>query len=293
MGAAPVGTREMSGGPSSQGPAANSRANAPQIVQGVPLLEAREVHKHYGAVQALRGASISVQTGEIMGLVGDNGAGKSTLIKILSGAIQPSSGTIHYEDVPVSLSGPADALDLGIETVYQDLSLVESMSALQNIFLGKETLRAGAVGAASAPRRPALRCASQALETLNHLGARLPSLDEKVVNLSGGQRQAVAIARSLLWGRKLVIFDEPTAALGVNESMHALETIASLRDRGITVLVISHNLEQLFSIADRVTVLRLGQCRRRPRDGPHHSPRARRADHGSAAPATPASPGIE
>ena len=237
--------------------AAPSDASGGARAAAAPLLEARDIHKHYGAVQALRGASLSVAAGEIMGLVGDNGAGKSTLIKIVSGAIQPSSGTIHYENVPVSLSGPADALDLGIETVYQDLSLVESMSALQNIFLGKETLRSAAV-----PRllrlvdRPAMR--GKALETLSDLGARLPSLDEKVLNLSGGQRQAVAIARSLLWGRKLVIFDEPTAALGVNESKHALETIASLRDRGITVLVISHNLEQLFTIADRVTVLRLG-----------------------------------
>jgi len=224
----------------------------------VVFLEARDVHKNYGAVVALRGASLSLRRGEIMGLVGDNGAGKSTLVKALAGAIQPTSGTILFDGQPVTLHGPADALDLGIETVYQDLSLVEPMSPLQNLFLGKEVLRPGIVGRTlRVVDRRAMR--KQATETLDSLGARIPSLDGRVENLSGGQRQAVAIARALLWGRQIVILDEPTAALGVRESQHALETISRLRSRGVTVLVISHNLQQLMSIADRVTVMRLGK----------------------------------
>ena len=223
-----------------------------------PLLEALNVHKHYGAVVALRGASLTVRRGEIMGLVGDNGAGKSTLVKILSGAIQPTSGSVIFDSSEVTLTGPADALELGIETVYQDLALVEPMTPLQNLFLGKEVLRSGVIWRAfRVVDRPAMR--RQATVTLDSLGARIPSLDGRVENLSGGQRQAVAIARALLWGRQIVILDEPTAALGVRESQHALETIVRLRSKGVTVLVISHNIQQLMSIADRVTVMRLGK----------------------------------
>lgn len=227
-------------------------------MSAAPVLAARGITKSYEAVTALREASLDVQEGEVMGLVGDNGAGKSTLVKCISGVVSPDRGEILLDGRPAPIHSAAGALSLGIETVYQDLSLVDSMSAMQNVFLGRETL-------ATVPVLRALRVLSdremrkRAREVLAQLGVALPSIDVPVQTLSGGQRQALAIARALLWGRRIVLLDEPTAALGIEESRHVLEVIVRLKARGVSVIVISHNLQHLLSIADRVTVLRHGE----------------------------------
>jgi ABC-type sugar transport system ATPase subunit len=221
------------------------------------ILQARGIAKRYGAVTALAGADLELRRGEIMGLVGDNGAGKTTLMKALAGSVVPDAGTIMVNGAAASFRRPADALAAGIETVYQDLSLIEPLSAYGNIFLGREKLRAG-------PASRALRLLDsramkrQARSVLEDLGARIPSIDAQVQDLSGGQRQSLAIARALLFGRQIVTLDEPTAALGVRETEHVLDMIRRLRGNGISIVVVSHNIDQLLSYADRVTVLRLG-----------------------------------
>jgi ABC-type sugar transport system ATPase subunit len=222
------------------------------------MLRATGIHKRYDAVVALQGAEIELREGEVMGLVGDNGAGKSTLIKTIAGSVIPDSGEILLQARKVTFRKPADALAAGIETVYQDLSLVDPISAVGNIFLGREILRGGAMGRwmqlldSKEMRR-------QARDVLNELGARVPSINLPVKDLSGGQRQALAISRALLFGKQIVILDEPTAALGVRESEHVLDMIRQLKKGGSSVIVISHNVEQLMRFADRVTVLRLGR----------------------------------
>jgi ABC-type sugar transport system ATPase subunit len=227
-------------------------AEAPAV-----MLRANGIHKRYDAVVALQGAEIELRQGEVMGLVGDNGAGKSTLIKAIAGSLVPDSGEILLQGHKVTFRRPADALAAGIETVYQDLSLVDPVSAVGNIFLGREILRSGAISRwmqlldSKEMRR-------QARDVLNELGARLPSINLPVKDLSGGQRQALAISRALLFGKRIVILDEPTAALGVRESEHVLDMIQQLKNGGSSVIVISHNVEQLMRFADRVTVLRLG-----------------------------------
>jgi ABC-type sugar transport system ATPase subunit len=222
------------------------------------LLRARGIEKRFGAVVALAGVDLELRRGEIMGLVGDNGAGKTTLVKVLAGSVVPDSGALIVEDQEVVFRRPADALASGIETVYQDLSLIEPLSAYGNIFLGREPLRPG-----SASRMLRLLdrrdMRQKARGVLADLGARIPSIDSPVQDLSGGQRQSLAIARALLFGRQVVILDEPTAALGVRETEHVLEMIRRLNDSGISIIVVSHNIEQLLRYADRVTVLRLGR----------------------------------
>lgn len=223
-----------------------------------PLLQARGIQKRYEAVVALGNGSLEVRAGEVMGLVGDNGAGKSTLVKCLSGVVTPDAGEILFEGQPINLGNAGRALGLGIETVYQDLSLVDPMTAMQNVFLGREEL------SSRWSMRPFRvlddrRMRVRAAEILLELGVKLPSLDIPVHKLSGGQRQALAIARAQLWGRRIVLLDEPTAALGVEESRHVLNVIVRLRDRGVGIVTISHNLQHLLSIADRVTVLRHGE----------------------------------
>jgi ABC-type sugar transport system ATPase subunit len=222
------------------------------------LLRARGIEKRFGAVVALAGVDLELRRGEIMGLVGDNGAGKTTLVKVLAGSVIPDSGALIVEDQDVVFRRPADALASGIETVYQDLSLIEPLSAYGNIFLGREPLRPGA---ASRMLRLLDRrdMRQKARGVLADLGARIPSIDSPVQDLSGGQRQSLAIARALLFGRQVVILDEPTAALGVRETEHVLEMIRRLNDSGISIIVVSHNIEQLLRYADRVTVLRLGR----------------------------------
>jgi ABC-type sugar transport system ATPase subunit len=221
------------------------------------MLKATGIDKRYDAVVALKGAEIELREGEVMGLVGDNGAGKSTLIKTIAGSVVPDSGEILLQGDKVTFRRPADALAAGIETVYQDLSLVDPISAVGNIFLGREILRGGAMGRWM-QLLDSKEMGRQARDVLNELGARLPSINLPVKDLSGGQRQALAISRALLFGKRIVILDEPTAALGVRESEHVLDMIRQLKKGGSSVIVISHNVEQLMRFADRVTVLRLG-----------------------------------
>ena len=221
-------------------------------------LKAENITRRYGAVVALAGASLTLRRGEVMGLVGDNGAGKSTLLKVLSGAVVPDGGTIHVDGELVSFRRPSDALQAGIETVYQDLALVDTMSAVQNIYLGREVVSRNAVlRLLDVVNDRAMR--SRAREVLKELQVGIQSVNVSVKGMSGGQRQCLAIARALIWGRRIVILDEPTAALGVRESKQVLELISRLREHGVSVILVSHNMQQLVTVADRFTVMRLGR----------------------------------
>ncbi|GAA1089752.1 hypothetical protein GCM10009663_36890 [Kitasatospora arboriphila] len=217
----------------------------------VPLLSLRGISKRYGTLQALSDVDLEVVHGEVLALVGDNGAGKSTLIKAIAGVSAPDSGVIAWEGRPVELRRPRDAQQLGIATVYQDLALCESLDVVANLYLGRELRRFGTLREVEMERR------SRAL--LERLSVRLPSLRIPVLSLSGGQRQAVAIARSLIGDPKLVLLDEPTAALGLEQSSQTLDLIRRLREQGHAVVVISHNLDDVQAVADRVAVLRLGR----------------------------------
>lgn len=225
----------------------------------VPLLEVRDVRKAFGAVQALQGVSFVVGAGEVMALVGDNGAGKSTLVKILSGVQPLSGGEIRLNGRAARFASPAEARDAGIETVYQHLALVEDLDVADNVYLGRETTRGGPLGRLlGLLDRPAMR--RRTAQALAELHIKIPSPTLDVSRMSGGQRQAVAIGRAVLWGRQLLILDEPTAALGVEETEGVLRLIERLRDeRGMTFLVVSHNMQDVQRIADRVVVLRQGQ----------------------------------
>jgi ABC-type sugar transport system ATPase subunit len=223
-----------------------------------PILSATGVVKRYGAVVALGGADIELRKGEVMALLGDNGAGKSTLIKILVGAIRADEGAIRIGDEDVDSHSLATARRLGIEAAYQDLALVEPMTAMQNIFLGREEVRSGLLGRVFAFTNDRSMKA-RAREVLDRMKVNLPSLDSQVANLSGGQRQALAIARAVLWGERLVVLDEPTAALGVKESGQVLEIVGGLRDHGTSVILITHNMDHVWRVADRATVLRHGK----------------------------------
>jgi D-xylose transport system ATP-binding protein len=225
-------------------------SQAPASGLGSPVLSLSGISKHFGAISALTDIELDVHAGEVVALVGDNGAGKSTLVKILAGVHQPSAGTITFQGRPVTLNSPGDALDLGIATVFQDLALCENLDVVANIFLGRE-------------RNP-LQLDEVAMELrawtlLNELSARIPSVREVVASLSGGQRQTVAIARSLLLEPQLILLDEPTAALGVAQTAEVLDLIERVRDRGLGVLMISHNMEDVRAVADRIVVLRLGR----------------------------------
>jgi D-xylose transport system ATP-binding protein len=214
------------------------------------VLSLRGISKNFGAVSALTDIDLDVHTGEVVALVGDNGAGKSTLVKILAGVHQPSSGSITFRGNPVTLDDPSAALRLGIATVFQDLALCENLDVVANIFLGKEL---------SPFRLDEVSMEVKAWTLLNELSARIPSVREPVASLSGGQRQTVAIARSLLLEPKLILLDEPTAALGVAQTAEVLDLIERVRDRGLGVIMISHNMEDVRAVADRVVVLRLGR----------------------------------
>jgi simple sugar transport system ATP-binding protein len=224
---------------------------------GTPILRARAIEKRYGHVHALRGADLDVWPGEIHALLGDNGAGKSTLVKALSGVITPDSGTIEMEGSELTLPTPQAAHDAGIETVYQDLALAGTLDAGENVFLGREVDSSGLLGKLGFVDRTTMR--RRAGAELEALGVKLPSLQAPVETLSGGQRQAVAIARAAIWGRRLLIMDEPTAALGPHQRAFVIDLMRRVRDeRGLTILWISHNLPEVLETADRVTVLRLG-----------------------------------
>jgi ABC-type sugar transport system ATPase subunit len=219
------------------------------------LLRADAVSKNFGAVVALHDVTMEIVTGEITGLVGDNGAGKSTLIKIVSGVLRPDAGTITFDGTRVDFASPAEARASGIETVYQDLALAGNMTVWANLYLGRELIRG--------PRfmhvldKRAMLAGTD--DMLRRFIANAPPIDEPVEALSGGQRQIVAIARAGAWGSKLILMDEPTAALGVAETKAVEDVIRGLKARGLTVLVISHNLDQIFRITDRIFVLRRGR----------------------------------
>jgi simple sugar transport system ATP-binding protein len=218
----------------------------------VPALEARSVVKSFGTVRALRGVSFRAFPGEVTALVGDNGAGKSTLIKTLSGVFAPDSGEILVDGRQVSIGTPQEATKLGIETVYQDLALAPDLDAASNVFLGREVRRFGVLH-----NQPEMRRRTAA--SFKELGVGLvQDLRVPVASFSGGQRQSVAIARAAMWARHVIIMDEPTAALGVIQTRKVLELINSVRERGLAVIFISHNLPEVLQVADRIEVLRLG-----------------------------------
>ncbi|HZU20257.1 MAG TPA: ATP-binding cassette domain-containing protein [Gaiellaceae bacterium] len=217
-----------------------------------PLLELRGVTKSFGSVQALRGADFEVRAGEVMALVGDNGAGKSTLIKSIAGIHQIDDGEIWFEGRKVTIHGPKDSARLGIEVVYQDLALCDNLDVVQNMYLGREA------NVMRWLREPEME--QRTAETLKSLSVTtIKSIRQPVATLSGGQRQSVAVARAVMWNSKLVILDEPTAALGVAQTRQVLDLVKRLGEQGLAVVLISHNLHDVFEVADRITVLRLGQ----------------------------------
>jgi fructose transport system ATP-binding protein len=243
---------------SPQGSAA-PKGSAPAPGNGpTPILQARGLVKRYGHVTALDGADFELLPGEVMAVIGDNGAGKSTLIKALTGALTPDSGEILLGGRRVSFHSPIDARHHGIETVYQDLAVAASMDIASNMFLGRERRRPGVLGSVfrMLDKR---RMRAEAAEHMAELKIGLGSLTQAVETLSGGQRQAVAVARAVAWARTAVVMDEPTAALGVKESGQVLDLIRRVRDRGLPVVLISHNMPHVFEIADRIHVQRLGR----------------------------------
>ena len=221
-----------------------------------PLLQARGMVKHYGHVEALRGADFDVHAGEIVALIGDNGAGKSTLVKILSGTEQADEGDIVLEGQTVHIGSPSEAQLMGIETVYQDLALAPDLDGAANLYFGREIVRRGLLGRLGFLDDKAMR--NGAREAFRELGVDLQNAQSAVANLSGGQRQSVAVARSVAWASKVVFLDEPTAALGVVQTARVLDVIKRIRDRGVATVLISHNMPQVLAVADRIEVLRLG-----------------------------------
>ena len=223
------------------------------MTENSALLECRNVSKAFGAVQALYKVDFEVHRGEVMALVGDNGAGKSTLIKSIAGIYPFDEGEVYFEGGYVDIHGPRDAAKYGIEVVYQDLALADNLDVVANMFLGRERTRTGIVLDESSME-------SASRETLNSLSVTtLRSVRQRVAGLSGGQRQAVAVAKSVMWESKVVILDEPTAALGVAQTRQVLDLVRRLAERDLGVVIVSHNLHDVFECADRITVLRLGQ----------------------------------
>ncbi len=220
-----------------------------------PLLAVAGLTKHYGGLRALNGVSLSVDRGEIVALVGDNGSGKSTLIKAISGALHPDAGEIRVDGELVSFTTPREATEEGIETVHQNLGLVDALDVPQNVFLGREITRRvfGLV-----PQLDAAAMRRETLALLDRFSINIPKLNEPVSQLSGGQRQTIAISRLLLVEPRLLIMDEPMAALGVDEGRKVLDLVVNLKNKGIAILLISHNLEHVFEIADRIAVLKNG-----------------------------------
>jgi fructose transport system ATP-binding protein len=223
-----------------------------------PVLAARGLIKRYGHITALDGADFDLLPGEVLAVIGDNGAGKSTLIKVLTGAEQPDSGQILLDGAPVRLRNPLDARNHGIETVYQDLAVAPALDIASNLFLGRELRRRGVLGSILRMLdKPRMR--TESARHMAELRIGLRSLTQPVENLSGGQRQGVAVARAAAWGSHVLVMDEPTAALGVKESGQVLDLIRRIRDRGLPVVLISHNMPHVFEIADRIHIQRLGR----------------------------------
>jgi simple sugar transport system ATP-binding protein len=222
-----------------------------------PLLEALDVVKSFGRVRALRGANFTVYPGEVVALIGDNGAGKSTLVKTISGVLQPEAGEILVEGRPVHLTSAIDARRAGIETVYQDLALAPDLDPAGNLYLGREITRGGLLGKLGFLDKREMR--RQAAKAFGSLGIGLQSTSSPVATLSGGQRQGVAVSRAVTWASKVVCMDEPTAALAVVQTRKVLELIRRVRDTGVSVVLISHNMPEVMEVADRIEVLRLGR----------------------------------
>lgn len=228
----------------------DSMSQASSTARGTALLSMRGVTKTFGAVSALTDIDLDVQAGEVVAIVGDNGAGKSTLVKVLAGVHQPDAGTIAFDGSPAQIPDPSAAIRMGVATVFQDLALCENLSVVDNLFLGRELnpLRLDETG-----------MEVRAWELLQQLSARIPTVRIAIASLSGGQRQTVAIARSLLGDPKIIVLDEPTAALGVAQTAEVLDLIERLRERGLGVVMVSHNMEDVRAVADRIVVLRLGR----------------------------------
>jgi ABC-type sugar transport system ATPase subunit len=226
--------------------------SAAHLAGGEPLLQLRGIGKHFGPVQALSDVDLDIPAGQVTALAGDNGAGKTVLIKTISGIWQPDGGQILWKGRPVHVRSPHEAAAIGIETVYQDLALCDNLDIVQNMFLGRERIRLRVLEEDSMER-----AAGEALQSLKVTTVR--SIRQPVASLSGGQRQAVAVAKAAMWNSKLVIMDEPTAALGVSQTMMVLELIRTLASKGIAVIVVSHNLNDVFAVADRIAVLYLGR----------------------------------
>ena len=224
-----------------------------------PILQARGLFKRYGRVVAMNDADFDLMPGEILAVIGDNGAGKSTLIKALSGAVQPDGGEILLEGKPVSFADPLEARHAGIETVYQTLALSPALSIVDNMFLGREILAPGFAGKyLKKLDRSAMRAFAK--EKLSELGLlTIQNIDQQVETLSGGQRQGVAVARACAFGSRVIILDEPTAALGVKESRRVLDLILDVKARGLPIVLISHNMPHVFEVADRIHIHRLGR----------------------------------
>ncbi|MEU0207202.1 ATP-binding cassette domain-containing protein [Streptomyces canus] len=220
-------------------------------VSATPVLALRGVSKRFGAVQALTDVELEVHAGEVVALVGDNGAGKSTLVKTIAGVHPIDEGVIEWDGSPVSINRPHDAQGLGVATVYQDLALCDNLDVVGNLYLGRELLRRGVIDEVSMEQK--------ARELLNTLSIRIPSVRIPIASLSGGQRQVVAIARALIGDPKVVILDEPTAALGVEQTAQVLDLVERLRERNLAVILISHNMADVKAVADTVAVLRLGR----------------------------------
>jgi D-xylose transport system ATP-binding protein len=220
-----------------------------------PLLRIESITKHFGPVVALDQVSFEVRAGEVVGLLGDNGAGKSTLIKIVSGSLEPSAGRIWFEGAPVTFESPADAKALGIETVYQDLSLCPNVDTVANFFMGRELHRK--VLGFRFLRERAMQAETE--RALADIGTHIPSVRTTVEHLSGGQRQAIELCRFVHWGGRLVLLDEPFAALGVQQTRRGLELVEQIRRRGVAIIVITHNVLHAFQVADRIVVLRHGR----------------------------------
>ncbi|MDX2540588.1 ATP-binding cassette domain-containing protein [Streptomyces sp. WI04-05B] len=237
--------------PAPAGPTAHGATAA------TPVLELAGIVKSYGQVQALRGAALTVYPGEVVALVGDNGAGKSTTIKVISGVIQPDAGEIRVDGRPVTIPDPIAARRLGIETVYQDLALAPDLDPAENLFLGREIMRPGLLGKLGFLDRKAMR--TKADEAFGSLGVGIQDTAAQVVTMSGGQRQGIAVGRAVNWADRVLLMDEPTAALGVVQTERVGQLIQRVRASGVAVVLISHNLPFVFEYADRIEVLRLGQ----------------------------------
>jgi ABC-type sugar transport system ATPase subunit len=221
-----------------------------------PILRAVELYKHFGGLVAVNQVSLDVYPGEVIGLVGDNGAGKSTFIKMVSGVLRPDAGQIFLDGNEITFASPMEARGRGIETIYQDLALCENLDATVNIFLGREPVHKFLGLADVVDRRSMLK---ESRKVLDQLDIQIPNLRRPIRQMSGGQRQSVAIARAVYWNARLMIMDEPTAALGVAEQRKVLALVRTLRERGVPVIIISHNMQDVFAVADRIVVMRRGR----------------------------------